>query len=127
MTDQDRKVENESTLVNKRIVLLGGSSGIGLAVAQQVVAHGAHAVLASSNQARVQQAADSLGGKAEGRRLDLSDETSIKLFFQELEDFDHLVYTAGDTLQLDELAAMDLKKARGAFELRFWSVLAAVR
>jgi NAD(P)-dependent dehydrogenase (short-subunit alcohol dehydrogenase family) len=85
MTDQDRRVENESTLVNKRVVLLGGSSGIGLAVAQQVVAQGAHAVIASSNQARVQQAADSLGGKTEGRRLDLSDESSIELFFQELE------------------------------------------
>jgi hypothetical protein len=40
MTHQDRQVENESTLVNKRIVLLAGSSGIGLAVAQQVVAQG---------------------------------------------------------------------------------------
>jgi hypothetical protein len=30
MTNQDRQVENESTLLNKRIVLLGGSSGIGL-------------------------------------------------------------------------------------------------
>ena len=38
-----------------------------------------------------------------------------------------LHYTAGDTLQLGELAAMDLKKARGAFELRFWSAIAAVK
>src|SRR5271170_472025 len=84
MKDPDRQVENESTLMNKRIVLLGGSSGIGLAVAQQVVAQGAHAVIASSNQARVQEAAASLGGKAEGRRLDLSDESSIEHFFQDL-------------------------------------------
>jgi NAD(P)-dependent dehydrogenase (short-subunit alcohol dehydrogenase family) len=127
MPDKDRQIEKQSTLASKRIVLLGGSSGIGLAVAQQVVAQGAHAVIASSNQERLQQAADSLGGDAEGRRLDLSDESSIELFFQELGAFDHLVYTAGDTLQLDELAAMDLKKARGAFELRFWSAVAAVK
>ena len=127
MPEEDRQIENQSTLASKRIVLLGGSSGIGLAVAQQVVAQGAHAVIASSNQERLQQAADSLGGDAEGRRLDLSDESSIELFFQELGAFDHLVYTAGDTLQLDELAAMDLKKARGAFELRFWSAVAAVK
>jgi NAD(P)-dependent dehydrogenase (short-subunit alcohol dehydrogenase family) len=125
MPDKDRQIENQSTLASKRIVLLGGSSGIGLAVAQQVVVQGAHAVIASSNQERLQKAADSLGGDAEGRRLDLSDESSIELFFQELGAFDHLVYTAGDTLQLDELAAMDLKKARGAFELRFWSAVAA--
>jgi shikimate 5-dehydrogenase len=84
MLDKDRQIENQSTLASKRIVLLGGSSGIGLAVAQQVVAQGAHAVIASSNQERLQQAADSLGGDAEGRRLDLSDESSIELFFQEL-------------------------------------------
>src|SRR5271170_1679878 len=127
MKDPDRQVENESTLMNKRIVLLGGSSGIGLAVAQQVVAQGAHAVIASSNQARVQEAAASLGGKAEGRRLDLSDESSIEHFFQDLGAFDHLVYTAGDNLQLNELAATDLNKARGAFEVRIWAALAVVK
>ena len=63
MIDQDRQVENESTLVNQRIVLLGGSSGIGLAVAQQVVAQGRRRLLHQAIK-RVQQAADSLGGTA---------------------------------------------------------------
>jgi len=48
-------------------------------------------------------------------------------FFQKIGGFDHLVFTAGDTLQLDELAATDLTKARRAFELRYWAVLAAVK
>src|SRR6202041_2090197 len=48
-------------------------------------------------------------------------------FFQANGDFDHLVFTAGDTLQLNELAATDLTKARHAFELRYWSALAAVK
>jgi NAD(P)-dependent dehydrogenase (short-subunit alcohol dehydrogenase family) len=38
-----------------------------------------------------------------------------------------LVFTAGDTLHLNELAAADLTKARHAFELRYWAVLAAVK
>ena len=37
------------------------------------------------------------------------------------------VFTAGDTLQLNELAATDLTKARHAFELRNWAALAAVK
>ena len=127
MTKKNMQVENEATLSNKRIALLGGSSGIGLAVAQQVVKQGAHPVIASSNAERVQKAVASVGGKAEGYTLDLSDEASIELFFRKLGVFDHLVYTAGDTLQLKELGAMDLKKAREAFELRFWSALAAVK
>jgi NAD(P)-dependent dehydrogenase (short-subunit alcohol dehydrogenase family) len=117
----------EAGLANKRVVVLGGSSGIGLAVAQQVVAHGAEVVIASSNEARVQKAVSSLGGKAEGRTLDVSDEQAIRVFFQQLGALDHLVFTAGDSLQLIELAAADLKLARQAFELRYWAALAAIK
>ena len=127
MTKKNMQDENEATLSDKRIALLGGSSGIGLAVAQHVVEQGAHPIIASSKAERVQKAVATVGGKAEGHTLDLSDEASIERFFRKLGAFDHLVYTAGDTLQLKELGAIDLKKAREAFELRFWSALAAVK
>jgi len=124
---QKQQIENHWELSGKRIVVLGGSSGIGLAVAQQVVAQGATAIIASSNADRVKQAVATLDGKAEGHTLDLSNERDIQTFFQKIGGFDHLVFTAGDTLQLDELAATDLTKARRAFELRYWAVLAAVK
>src|SRR5882724_5579570 len=124
---QKQQIENHREFSDKRIVVLGGSSGIGLAVAQQAVAHGATAIIASSNADRVKQARATLDGKAEGHTLDLSNERDIQNFFQGIGDFDHLVFTAGDTLQLDELAATDLTKARRAFELRYWAVLAAVK
>jgi NAD(P)-dependent dehydrogenase (short-subunit alcohol dehydrogenase family) len=127
MMQKQQQQENYTGLSNKRVVLLGGSSGIGLAVAQQVVAHGARAIIASSGADRVKQAVATLDGKAEGHTLDLSDEHAIQTFFQKLGDFDHLVFTAGDTLQLNELAATDLSKARHAFDLRYWAVLAAVK
>src|ERR1700683_3003472 len=124
---QNQQIGNHGELSAKRIVVLGGSSGIGLAVVQQVVAQGARAIIASSNADRVKQAVATLGGKGEGHALDLSDERDIQNFFQKLGDFDHLVFTAGDTLQLNELAATDLTKARHAFELRYWAALAAVK
>jgi NAD(P)-dependent dehydrogenase (short-subunit alcohol dehydrogenase family) len=124
---QKQQTENHGELSGKRIVVLGGSSGIGLAVAQQVVAQGARAITASSNAERVKQAVETLDGKAEGHTLDLSKERNIQNFFQTTGDFDHLVFTAGDTLQLNELAATDLTKARHAFELRYWAALAAVK
>jgi NAD(P)-dependent dehydrogenase (short-subunit alcohol dehydrogenase family) len=124
---QNQQIENHPGLFDQRVVVLGGSSGIGLAVAQQVVAQGASAVIASSNANRIKEAVGTLDGKAEGHMLDLSNEQDIQSFFQRLGDFDHLVFTAGDTLQLNELAATDLNKARRAFELRYWAVLAAVK
>ena len=124
---QKQQTENHRELSGKRIVVLGGSSGIGLAVAQQAAARGATAIIVSSNADRVQQAVATLDGKAEGHAVDLSNEHDIQNFFQKIGDFDHLVFTAGDMLQLDELAATDLTKARRAFELRYWAALAAVK
>jgi NAD(P)-dependent dehydrogenase (short-subunit alcohol dehydrogenase family) len=124
---QKQQIENHRELSGKRIVVLGGSSGIGLAVAQQAVARGARAIIASSKADRVKQAVATLDGDAEGHTLDLSKERDIQIFFQKIGDFDHLVFTAGDTLQLNELAATDLTKARHAFELRYWAALAAAK
>ena len=122
-----QQIRNAGALLERRIVVLGGSSGIGLAVAQEAVAQGARAIIASSNADRVTQAVATLDGKAEGHTLDLSNERDIQNFFQRIGDFDHLVFTAGYTLQLNELAATDLSKARHAFELRYWAALAAVK
>lgn len=120
-------MERENGLQNKRVVILGGSSGIGLAVAEQAASQGAEVVIASSNSERVQKAVESVGGKVQGHALDLSDEQAVETFFTKLGSFDHLVFTAGDSLYQHDLATTDLKQARRAFELRYWSALAAVK
>jgi NAD(P)-dependent dehydrogenase (short-subunit alcohol dehydrogenase family) len=120
-------VQQASGLHNKRIVILGGSSGIGLAVAEQAAALGAKLVIASSNAERVQKAVEALGNDAQGHPVDLSDDQAVETLFSKLGAFDHLVFTAGDSLHLQDLATMDLKEARRAFELRYWAALAAVK
>jgi NAD(P)-dependent dehydrogenase (short-subunit alcohol dehydrogenase family) len=127
MAQEERSTQNESEIRGKRIVILGGSSGIGLAVAERVIEQGGEVVIASSNAQRVKEAATSLGEKAQGHEVNLTDESAIQTFFQEVGSFDHLVFTAGDTLQLGELATVDLKKARSAFDVRYWAALAAVK
>ena len=120
-------MERGNGLHNKRVIILGGSSGIGLAVAEQAASQGAKLVIASSNAERVQKAIESLGGDAQGHTLDLSDEQAVETLFAKLGAFDHLVFTAGDSLHLHDLATTDLKQARRAFELRYWAALAAVK
>ena len=114
-------------LQNKRVVILGGSSGIGLAVAEQAASLGAKIVVVSSNAERLQKAIESIGAEAEGQVVDVSDERAVQTFFAKVGAFDHLVFTAGDSLNVQDLATMDLKQARHAFELRYWSALAAVK
>jgi NAD(P)-dependent dehydrogenase (short-subunit alcohol dehydrogenase family) len=112
---------------DKRVVVLGGSSGIGLEVAKQAASQRASVVIASSSAERVQKAVESVGGEAQGQAVDVSDERAIATFFSKLGTFDHLVFTAGDSLHLHDLAATDLQQARHAFELRYWAALAAVK
>jgi NAD(P)-dependent dehydrogenase (short-subunit alcohol dehydrogenase family) len=117
----------EKDFDNKRVVIVGGSSGIGLAVAEKAALQGAEVVIVSSNAERVQEAVKSIGGKAQGQAVDVSDEKAVESFFTNIGAFDHLVFTAGDSLQLHELTDTDLKQARRAFELRYWSALATVK
>jgi NAD(P)-dependent dehydrogenase (short-subunit alcohol dehydrogenase family) len=117
----------EKDFDNKRVVIVGGSSGIGLAIAEKAASQGAEVIIVSSNQERVREAAKSIGGGAQGQAVDVSDEKAVESFFTKIGAFDHLVFTAGDSLQLHELADTDLKQARRAFELRYWSALATVK
>ena len=112
---------------NKKVVIVGVSSGIGLAVAEEAASQGADVVIVSSNAERVQKAIKSIGGKTQGQAVDVSDEGAVESFFKKLGAFDHLVFTAGDSLHVRELAQTDLKQARRAFELRYWSALATVK
>jgi NAD(P)-dependent dehydrogenase (short-subunit alcohol dehydrogenase family) len=127
MEQHSSKNNGGGSLQNKRVIVLGGSSGIGLAAARQAAFRGAEVVIASSNPQRVQTATTIIGEGAQGHTLDLSNERAIQSFFEKLGAFDHLVFTAGDSLHLRDLAATDLQQARRAFELRYWSALAAVK
>lgn len=113
------------TLQGRRIVVLGGSSGIGLAVAQAAAREGATVVIASSRRARVDEALNTLPEGTEGHALDLADEPAVRAVFERLGNFDHLVFTAGESLQLDRLTNTDIEAAKRFFGLRYWGAYLA--
>ena len=85
----------ENGFENKRVVIIGGSSGIGLAVAEEAASQGAKVVVVSSKAERVQEAIRSIGGKARGQVVDVSDEKAVESFFANHGAFDHLVFDVG--------------------------------
>src|SRR5260370_16668687 len=85
-------------LDSQRIVVLGGTSGIGLATAQLAAADGATVVVASSNAERLDTALESLPVNAEGYALDVRREEDVREFFERLGPFAHLPYTPGQPL-----------------------------
>lgn len=115
------------TLNQKRIVVLGGSSGIGLATAQAAAGEGATIVIASSRKDRIDEALVSLPAGTESHVLDLTDDGAVRALFARLGHFDHLVFTAGETLKLGLLKDTDFETARSFFALRYWGALSAVK
>lgn len=115
------------TLKDKRIIVLGGTSGIGLAVAEAAATDGAQVLVASSDDGRVKRALTMLPASAEGHVLDLSNAIAIQAFFDAVGPLDHLVYTAGESLKLSPLAEGDIASARHFFELRYWGAFMATR
>jgi NAD(P)-dependent dehydrogenase (short-subunit alcohol dehydrogenase family) len=114
-------------LQDQRIVIIGGTSGIGLAVARASAQEGARVVIASRAQERVDAALAQLPPTAEGYALDVVDEAQLRALFTEVGPFDHLAYTAGEPLALSPLAQTDLVQARRALETRVWGAYGAVR
>jgi len=115
------------SLDGKRVVILGGTSGIGLATAKAAQREGAVVAVVSSRQKRVDSALASLDRGTEGHVVDLSEEGQVRNFFEHVGAFDHLVYTAGETLRLGTLDALQLDHARDFFNIRFWGAFMAVK
>jgi len=120
-------VPSPSSLHNQRVVLLGGTSGIGLAAARAASVAGASVIIASSSRQRVADALAELGGRAEGQAVDVENEAAVRAFFEQVGFFDHLVYSAGDSLQLGALADTSIDAIRKAFEVRVFGAMAVVK
>ena len=116
-----------SNLKGKRIVLLGGTSGFGLATAKAAAEEGANIVVVSSRQQRVDSALSQLPEGSEGYTADLANEQQVENLFKQIGKFDHLVFTAGETLQLKELSNVNMDDARQFFNIRYWGALMAAK
>ncbi len=116
-------------LYGKSVVIVGGTSGIGLAVAEAAIGAGAKVIVASSKAANVEAAVKRLGDGAAGSTIDVGDEADVARFFERQGGFDHLIFTAGDwgASLGGSLAELDLAAANAAFGVRFWGALAVVK
>ena len=109
------------SLKDARILVVGGGSGIGFAVASACASEGAKVTIASTNPEKLASAAERLGG-TETVVLDLTDEAMVSRYLELSGTFDHIASTAGDwgKARRGPFAEMDLDDARALFGVRFW-------
>ncbi len=104
---------------NQKIVIIGGSSGIGLETAKQVISLGAEVVIASRSEDKLHTAKEMLGPRATIYVLDTTDEQQVKSFFEKVGPYDHLIVSAAETSGGSFLQS-ETTAARKLFENKFW-------
>jgi NAD(P)-dependent dehydrogenase (short-subunit alcohol dehydrogenase family) len=114
-------------LHEQRVVVLGGTSGIGFATAKAAACLGAEVTVVSRRPASVDRAVADLPPGTSGRAADLTDPDQVRDLLSDLGSIDHLVFTAGEPLALMSMDTLDLEKAREFFALRYFGALSAVR
>lgn len=110
-----------SSLNGKTVIVIGGSSGIGAAVAQAAAARGAQVVLAGRRL---------VSGVENGLRsepVDVTDAASLQRLFEAVGRFDHLVYTSGPSVLAKALVETDLIEAQENFNVKLWGSLRAIQ
>lgn len=114
------------SLSNQRILIIGGSSGIGLATAVGAIAAGATVTIASRNQEKLDAAAATLDDVARTALLDTGDNALVEKFFQQEEPWDHIVISAAQT-KGGPVRSLSLGDAEAAMESKFWGAYRVAR
>ena len=115
-------------LEGAKVVVIGGASGVGFAVAAAAIAAGAEVLVGSSQAQRIEAAAERLGSGAKGRTVDVKDEASVAAFFDASGPFDHLVFTAGDWGHMfGATRDLDVEASKSRMEVRFWGAVRAAK
>jgi len=114
------------SLKDRRIVITGGGTGIGLATAKLAAARGASVVLMGRRESKLLGAVEAIGAAASHRVLDVTDGDAVTRAFKEIGPFDHLVtcaagITIGPFTELPETALREF------FEVKFWGQVRAIR
>ncbi|NJP89772.1 SDR family oxidoreductase [Nonomuraea sp. FMUSA5-5] len=97
-----------------RVVIVGGTTGIGLATAERLVESGAEVFITGRSEERLESALKRLGRRAEGQAADARDGAAMRALFERVGAFDHLVVTVtgrGGAAPLAELTAGGIAEA----------------
>lgn len=103
----------------RRILIAGGSSGMGFALARRLIRAGDHVTIVGRNPSRLRRAHDDLGASPRLTTFaaDITSEGEVQALFAGGDLFDHIVCTAADfTGAYELLPALDLDAARRAID-----------
>jgi NAD(P)-dependent dehydrogenase (short-subunit alcohol dehydrogenase family) len=128
-TDLTKMKPAYQKLLNKDVLIIGGTSGMGYAVAEASLASGADVTISSSNQTRINERVKQLQTDYPSRRVqgfvcDLSRDTlkeDIEDLFKKVGKLDHIVFTATEPPKLFRYDEFTLEYWRNAGQMRLFA------
>ena len=113
-------------LSDKIVVVVGGGSGIGLAVAKQAHLGGASVIVLGRSSTKLEQAKGLIGQNAKAIATDVLDETAITQAFEKIGAFDHLFISAQDA-STAPLSETTIEKLRPTLDSKIWGAFHVVK
>ncbi|KAK4624409.1 Short-chain dehydrogenase/reductase phqE [Fulvia fulva] len=132
MSDQTKYTQK---LKGSKVLIIGGSAGIGYGVAEASLENGCTVFISSSNPDRVQTAVEKLkksypsaSDRISGHACNLADEANLEqniaqLFEKVGTGLDHVVHTAGDSLAVTPVGEISMESVKKAGMVRFFAPL----
>lgn len=118
-TDNSQEPPEGSALLGRRVLVVGGGSRMGLAVARYAASQGAEVIICGRDQQRLEQAAASIRGKVYTRPVDFTVSHDAERLLRDLSPLDHVVVTASANAQATSITDTPPEVAQAAFA-RFW-------
>ncbi len=112
-------------IANSRILIVGGSSGMGLALAKRALAAGAEVIIAGRNADKLKRACTELQRPSLSvETVDITQESQVADLFERIGRLDHIVSTAADIEGAYELLpSLDLRAAQRVVDSKFYGPL----
>lgn len=116
------------TLKDKRVVIVGASSGIGKALAKLFVERESEVYLISRTESKLKQVQEAIGGNTHIFPMDMLDEDSVNSTFQKIGKFDFLSVSAvsDETKLMSQIKDMPTTMAHRGME-KFWGTFNCCR
>ena len=117
------------TLENQTVIIVGGSSGIGLGVAEALLSEGATVTIVGRTPEKLRAAQEALGSpeRVKAVAADVTQEKQVRALFEEVAAFDHLVVTRGMPPVVAPVASFDIDAVRRFVDLVLVSTISLAK